>query len=94
MTTDGGIVDLDLAECLELLASDTVGRVAFVTPDGPRIVPVNYVVAGDSVEFRTAAYSELATYAPESAARVQLHWLVVAPELARCSGAANHRLVD
>lgn len=64
MTTDGGIVDLDLAECLELLASDTVGRVAFVTPAGPRIVPVNYVVAGDSVEFRTAAYSELATYAP------------------------------
>jgi len=40
---------------------------------------------------------ELATYAPESAARVQLHWLVVAPELARCSGAAgpgSSRLVD
>lgn len=28
-------------------------------------------------------------YAPESGAELRLHWLVVAPELARCSGAAS-----
>ncbi|WAS92079.1 IucA/IucC family protein [Nannocystis punicea] len=33
--------------------------------------------------------ADLAAYAPESVARLQLHWLVVAPELARCSGAAG-----
>ncbi|MCY0993800.1 hypothetical protein OV203_42070 [Nannocystis sp. ILAH1] len=33
--------------------------------------------------------ADLAAHAPESAARVHLHWLVVAPELARCSGIAG-----
>lgn len=32
---------------------------------------------------------DLDRFAPEAAARVQLHWLVVAPELARCSGRAG-----
>lgn len=58
------IVSLSQAECRDLLGTDTVGRLAFVTPAGPRIVPVNYVVSGDAVDFRTTAYSELATYAP------------------------------
>lgn len=64
MTMEGGIVDLSTAECRELLGTDSVGRIAFVSPHGPRIVPVNYVVAGEAVEFRTAPYSELAAYAP------------------------------
>lgn len=55
---------LSVAECRDLLATDSVGRVAFVTPAGPRIVPVNYVLAGDALELRTSTYSELATYAP------------------------------
>ena len=58
------VVELSVAECRDLLATDSVGRVAFVTPSGPRIVPVNYVLAGDALELRTTAYSELATYAP------------------------------
>lgn len=33
--------------------------------------------------------ADLAAHAPEFGARVRLHWLVVAPELARCSGAAG-----
>ena len=52
--------ELTHAECADLLATDTVGRVAFVTSAGPRIIPVNYVLVGDGVEFRTTAYSELA----------------------------------
>jgi hypothetical protein len=57
-------VPLSVAECRDLLATDAVGRVAFVTPRGPRIVPVNYVLAGDAIEMRTSTSSELATYAP------------------------------
>ena len=57
---------LTLEECHHLLETEVVGRVAFVTPDGPRIVPVNYALVGDSIDLRTAAYSELATYAPDA----------------------------
>ena len=34
-----------------------------MTPGGPRIVPINFTVAGDELRFRTTPYSELATYA-------------------------------
>ena len=56
--------ELTAAECRELLGTDCVGRLAFVTPAGPRIVPVNYAVRGEAIEIRTTAYSEVATYAP------------------------------
>lgn len=59
------VVELTEDESRDLLQTDQVGRVAFVTPTGPRIVPVNYAVAGDAVEFRTTAYSELAVHAPD-----------------------------
>jgi hypothetical protein len=57
------LVVLDEAECRELLTTMVVGRVAVTTPQGPRIVPVNYSVHKNRIVFRTAAYSELATYA-------------------------------
>jgi len=57
-------IELSVAECRDLLETDTVGRIAFTTPRGPRIVPVNYALAGDVLMFRTRPYSELATYAP------------------------------
>ena len=58
------LVELSEAECRDLLATDTVGRVAFVTPLGPRIVPVNFALVEQSIEMRTSTRSELATYAP------------------------------
>ena len=51
--------DLTRDECVALLAAGTVGRVALCTADGPHIVPVNYVVDGESIVFRTSAYSLL-----------------------------------
>jgi nitroimidazol reductase NimA-like FMN-containing flavoprotein (pyridoxamine 5'-phosphate oxidase superfamily) len=57
---------LSADECVQLLTRDTVGRVAFVSPTGPRVVPVNYVSDDLAITFRTTAYSELATYAPGS----------------------------
>jgi uncharacterized protein len=50
-------------KCVELLKSGRVGRAAVCTPAGPRIVPVNYSVVGDSLVFRTTPYSVLGTYA-------------------------------
>ena len=47
-------------ECRDLLAAKSVGRVAFNGPDGPQVLPVNYVVHSRSIVFRTAAGSMLA----------------------------------
>ena len=49
-------------KCLELLRAAIVGRVAFNTPAGPRIVPMNYTTVGEAVVFRTTPYSELGTH--------------------------------
>lgn len=51
--------ELPYDTCATLLASHEVGRVAVCTHDGPRIVPINYVVVDDSVVFRTTPYSIL-----------------------------------
>jgi nitroimidazol reductase NimA-like FMN-containing flavoprotein (pyridoxamine 5'-phosphate oxidase superfamily) len=46
--------DLGRAECLDLLATATVGRVGLLVDGRPEILPVNYALDGDSVLFRTA----------------------------------------
>jgi nitroimidazol reductase NimA-like FMN-containing flavoprotein (pyridoxamine 5'-phosphate oxidase superfamily) len=48
-----GIEWIDRDECLRLLAGDEVGRLAVVTGGAPAIFPVNYVLDGDSIIFRT-----------------------------------------
>ncbi len=60
----GDMVELDEAKCGELLAAGVVGRIAVVTPEGPYVVPVNYVVVDDAVVFRTAPDSVLGRTAP------------------------------
>lgn len=60
----GSSVELSFEECRSLLLTQSVGRVAFVGPEGVRIVPVNFSVRDGAVEFRTTSYSELATHAP------------------------------
>lgn len=46
--------------CWGLLAGLDVGRLATVADDAPEIFPINYVVDGTSVVFRTADGSKLA----------------------------------
>jgi uncharacterized protein len=51
---------VDRGECLRLLGTEEVGRVAFATGAGAAdILPINYVVDGDAVVFATAAGSKL-----------------------------------
>jgi nitroimidazol reductase NimA-like FMN-containing flavoprotein (pyridoxamine 5'-phosphate oxidase superfamily) len=63
MTTDadGPVVEeLDSAECLELLGRNDFGRLGVVLEDGqPDLYPVNYVLDGDRVVFRSLAGTKL-----------------------------------
>ncbi|WP_236238776.1 pyridoxamine 5'-phosphate oxidase family protein [Streptomyces sp. CC228A] len=58
------LVELGAEEAWELLGSHGVGRVAVTSPEGPAILPVNYLVSGREVAFRTQPGS-----APSRAAR-------------------------
>jgi nitroimidazol reductase NimA-like FMN-containing flavoprotein (pyridoxamine 5'-phosphate oxidase superfamily) len=51
---------LDRRTCLELLQTVAIGRVAWAAENGHAVVlPVNFVVDGDSVIFRTSGGSKL-----------------------------------
>ncbi|MCC0094076.1 pyridoxamine 5'-phosphate oxidase family protein [Streptomyces flavotricini] len=57
---DAELITLTNAECRRLLSTHGVGRVAVFTPEGPAIFPVNYVVAGNEIAFRTSEEAVLA----------------------------------
>lgn len=50
---------LDRATCLELLRNDVVGRLAVVEAGAPSVVPVNYVVDGEVIVFRSGPGTKL-----------------------------------
>ena len=50
----GRFTELSEAECQELLAQHTAGRVGFMAPDGPQILPVTYQYRNGGVIFRTS----------------------------------------
>ena len=52
--------ELDDAECWALLASERVGRLGISYGSTPDIFPINYVVDGDTIVFRTEAGTKLA----------------------------------
>lgn len=46
-------------DCWGLLETQDIARIAWTTPDGVAVVPVNYTVADGSLWFRTQPYSAL-----------------------------------
>jgi nitroimidazol reductase NimA-like FMN-containing flavoprotein (pyridoxamine 5'-phosphate oxidase superfamily) len=58
-TDHAGLEILPFYECLRLLASVPVGRVGFIADGELVILPVNHVVDGQYVAFRTAYGSKL-----------------------------------
>jgi nitroimidazol reductase NimA-like FMN-containing flavoprotein (pyridoxamine 5'-phosphate oxidase superfamily) len=59
--TERGTVEIDRDECVRLLASQQVGRVAVTVPDAaPFVVPVNFVLDGEAVVFRSDSGTKLA----------------------------------
>lgn len=49
----GSIHELSPEECVALLGSTTVGRLAFVNDDGQQLLPVNFTVVDERIYFRT-----------------------------------------
>jgi uncharacterized protein len=66
-TDHAGLAILPLEDCLRLLGSVPVGRIGFHSDGEMLVLPVNHVVDGQSVAFRTASGSKL------SAAEGQSH---------------------
>lgn len=56
---DAAMVVLDEAECWELLATQQVGRLVTRVGEVVDIVPINFVIDGRGIIFRTAAGSKL-----------------------------------
>jgi nitroimidazol reductase NimA-like FMN-containing flavoprotein (pyridoxamine 5'-phosphate oxidase superfamily) len=55
-----GLEVLSFDSCLRLLAAVSIGRVGFVAGGEVVVLPVNFVVDGQNVVFRTASGSKLA----------------------------------
>jgi nitroimidazol reductase NimA-like FMN-containing flavoprotein (pyridoxamine 5'-phosphate oxidase superfamily) len=56
------------AECRRLIAPGGVGRIAFGTPSGPVVVPVNFAVLADTLVIRTAEGTVIDGHADEQVA--------------------------
>uniref|UniRef100_A0AAU2JYL9 Pyridoxamine 5'-phosphate oxidase family protein n=1 Tax=Streptomyces sp. NBC_00049 TaxID=2903617 RepID=A0AAU2JYL9_9ACTN len=57
---DAHLVALTDDECRHFLSTHGIGRVAVFTTQGPAIFPVNYVVAGGDIAFRTSGEATIA----------------------------------
>ena len=57
--TPTGIEILGEDECLRRLAAEEVGRLAVIHVTSPRIFPVNYILDGRTIVFRTDAGTKL-----------------------------------
>lgn len=58
--SSGRLVELDEAECWELLGSLPVGRLVWNGADGPTAFPVNFTIGDGAVHLRTSGYSAMA----------------------------------
>jgi hypothetical protein len=56
----GNFAELSEADCKELLAQHSAGRIGFMAGDGPQILPVTYQFRNGSVVFRTSPAGPLA----------------------------------
>ena len=60
MVHQSRLEELERDECLALLAAKTVGRVVFTDRALPAIQPVNYLLDGEEIVFRTGPGDKLA----------------------------------
>lgn len=67
----GDLIEMDADECLRRFADEPVSRLAFTTPDGPDILPVNHVVVDGTVYFRTNSGTKLGEAAAGAAVAIE-----------------------
>ncbi len=58
----GAAAELTEAECLSLMGTESIGRIAFVNAEGQQLVPVNFIVVDDLIYFRTSHDSLLSGF--------------------------------
>lgn len=68
----GELVELTRNECLSLLADGVIGRVIFTDHALPTVQPVNYLLDGEEIIFRTANGSKLAAATRNAVVAFQL----------------------
>jgi uncharacterized protein len=66
------MVELDEAECLRLLAENSIGRVVFTDAALPAAQPVTYLLDGEEIVFRAAGGDKLAAAAPGAVVAFQV----------------------
>jgi nitroimidazol reductase NimA-like FMN-containing flavoprotein (pyridoxamine 5'-phosphate oxidase superfamily) len=71
---EGPVEDLTLEECWELLGVEEFGRLAYRLVDEVHIVPINYLVDGRSLLFRTASGNKLLAAALHSDVAFEIDW--------------------
>ena len=64
---------LDETECLRLISSGEVGRIAFSGRFGPQVLPVNYRLHEGTIGFRTALHSSIAEDLHTGISGAELH---------------------
>lgn len=62
------LTQLDVAECVRLISPGGVGRIAYAGPDGLEVVPLNFVMIGGEILFRTRPGGVLSRLAGERVA--------------------------
>jgi uncharacterized protein len=67
-----GLEVLPLAQCLALLRSRPIGRLAYVDGGQPTVVPVNHIVDGNSVILRSLSGAKLDAAIVDKAVAFQL----------------------
>jgi len=55
----GHLSELSEDECLELAATKAVGRIAYTGPQGPEVIPVNFLLREGTVLIRTSPHGAL-----------------------------------
>lgn len=75
-----GLERLAKVECLELLRSQQVGRLAVVSHARPLIFPVNYAMDGEAIVFRTAEGTKFDAAVREMAVAFEIDELDVAAQ--------------
>jgi nitroimidazol reductase NimA-like FMN-containing flavoprotein (pyridoxamine 5'-phosphate oxidase superfamily) len=73
-TKDDPVVELTTEECWELLEADEFGRLAYRLVDEVHLVPINYVLDGRAILFRTTSGNKLLGAALHSDVAFEIDW--------------------
>lgn len=100
MDADDSVLELTVDECWDMLEADEFGRLAYRLVDEVHLVPINYVVDGRALLFRTASGSKLLAAALHSDVALEIDWhdglgawsVVVRGQLRRLPEDEQHRI--